>query len=142
MLLTRPDIAFTIQQLSIALLKPYIKHLQAAKNLLRYLKGTYDLAISYTGYKNTLIANTLIGYCDSDFARDKATSKLTYIYLFSLAGGPISQKSKRASTIALSTLEAEADAISEAIREASQLKNFFKEIKTPLKLPIQLYNDN
>ncbi|KAK2068874.1 hypothetical protein P8C59_003490 [Phyllachora maydis] len=58
-----------------------------------------------------------IGFSKSDFAGDKATSKSTYSYLYKLAGRPISWKTKRATTIALYTLEAETDRLTEAIRE-------------------------
>ena len=58
-----------------------------------------------------------LGFSDSDFASDKITSKSIYGYLFIVAGGPVSWKSKRSSIIALSTMEAELDALTEVIRE-------------------------
>ena len=58
-----------------------------------------------------------LGFSDSDFASDKITSKSTYGYLFTVAGGSVSWKSKRSSTIALSTMEAESDALVKAVRE-------------------------
>ncbi|KAK2070487.1 hypothetical protein P8C59_004974 [Phyllachora maydis] len=72
------------------------------------------------GSSRTSIINSSlvpIGFSDSDFAGDKATSKSTYGYLYKLAGRPISWKTKRATTIALSTLEAETNGLTEAIRE-------------------------
>ena len=69
-----------------------------------------------------------IGYSDSDFAGDKITSKLTFGYLFIVANGPVSWKSKRGSIIALSTLEAETDAFKEAICEAEWLIGLYSEI--------------
>jgi hypothetical protein len=90
MLLTRPDVAFTLQWLSTALARPYIEHLKVAKNLLRYLLGTKFLAIIYRGDPKGIASKSLISYYNSDFARDKKTSKLTYAYLFKLANKPIS----------------------------------------------------
>ena len=58
-----------------------------------------------------------LGFSDSDFASDKVISKSIYGYLFIVAGGPVSWKSKRSSIIALLTMEAESDALTEAIRE-------------------------
>ncbi|KAK2074262.1 hypothetical protein P8C59_008483 [Phyllachora maydis] len=72
------------------------------------------------GSSRTSIINSSlvpIGFSDSDFTGDKATSKSTYSYLYKLAGRPISWKTKRATTIALSTLEAETNGLIEAIRE-------------------------
>jgi hypothetical protein len=136
MLQTRPDIAFSVQWLAQAMHRPYKIHLKAAKKLLQYLKGTKNLAISYSQNK------PLEGYCDSDFAGDKTTSKSTYGYLFKLAGGPISWKAKKATTIALSTVEAEADSLTEALRELQWLKGLYKELSQPLKTPVTIHCDN
>ncbi|KAK2072159.1 hypothetical protein P8C59_006531 [Phyllachora maydis] len=81
------------------------------------------------GSSRTSIINSSlvpIGFSDSDFAGDKATSKSTYGYLYKLAGGPISWKTKRATTIALSTLEAETDGLIEAIREVQTKHTLLK----------------
>ena len=45
---TRPDLGFAVTFLSRYLHKPGDKHLQAAKHVLRYLKGTVELGIRYT----------------------------------------------------------------------------------------------
>jgi hypothetical protein len=150
MLQTRPDIAFAVQWLSRAMQSPTIEHLNAAKNLLRYLGGSKDLAICYSPTKkdivNTLLEGAdslqLVGFSDSDYAGDKETSKSTYGYLFKLAGGPVTWKSKRASTIALSTVEAETDALTEAIREAQWLIGFFKELERPIIGLVPIFEDN
>ena len=60
-----------------------------------------------------------IGYYNSDFTGDRKFSRSTYSYIFKFAGGPINWKSKRATTVALSTLEAETDVFTEGIREVS-----------------------
>ena len=96
---TRPDITFAMQFLSRSLQQPLSYHLNAAKNLLRYLKGTKDLAINYeiplTGPISNIIKdipyNPLLPlrFSDNDFANNKITSKSTYGYLFTMAGGPI-----------------------------------------------------
>ncbi|KAK2072674.1 hypothetical protein P8C59_007012 [Phyllachora maydis] len=97
------------------------------------------------GSSRTSIINSSlvpIGFSDSDFAGDKATSKSTYGYLYKLAGGPISWKTKRATTIALSTLEAETDGLTEAIREVQWIIGLFSELYRPIDYPITLYGDN
>jgi len=143
MLMTRPDIAFSVQWLSRFLQAPTVAHLNAAKGLLKYLKGTMNLAIIYS-YTVSKSLQTLqpVGYCDSDFTGDKVTSKSTYGYLFKLAGRPISWKSKRATTIALSTTEAETDALTETIRELQWLKGLFEEIKISINPPLVIHCDN
>ncbi|KAK2070842.1 hypothetical protein P8C59_005309 [Phyllachora maydis] len=195
MLLTRVDISFTVQWLSRSLNRPTKSHLNAAKNLFKYLNSTkdYSICFSYNGNtvadlgpklsnssnittklsrdfhskegprpltttsttivdsrnskgssRTSIINSSLvpIGFSDSDFAGDKATSKSTYGYLYKLAGGPISWKTKRATTIALSTLEAETDGLTEAIREVQWIIGLFSELHRPIDYPITLYGDN
>ncbi|KAK2068626.1 hypothetical protein P8C59_003258 [Phyllachora maydis] len=83
-----------------------------------------------------------IGFSDSDFTGDKATSKSTYGYLYKLAGRPISWKTKRATTIAFSTLEAETDGLTEAICEVQWIIGIFSKLYRPIDHPITLYRDN
>ncbi|KAK2069412.1 hypothetical protein P8C59_003997 [Phyllachora maydis] len=97
------------------------------------------------GSSRTSIINSSlvpIGFSDSDFTGDKATSKSTYGYLYKLAGRPISWKTKRATTIALSTLEAETNGLTEAIRKVQWIIGLFSELHRPIDHPITLYRDN
>ncbi|KAK2066176.1 hypothetical protein P8C59_000011 [Phyllachora maydis] len=195
MLLTRVDISFTVQWLSRSLNRPTKSHLNAAKNLFKYLNSTkdYSICFSYNGNtvadlgpklsnssntttklsrdfhskegprpltttsttivdsrnskgssRTSIINSSLvpIGFSDSDFAGDKATSKSTYGYLYKLAGGPISWKTKRATTIALSTLKAKTNGLTEAIREVQWIIRLFSELHRPIDYPITLYRDN
>ncbi|KAK2068462.1 hypothetical protein P8C59_003098 [Phyllachora maydis] len=93
------------------------------------------------GSSRTSIINSSlvpIGFSDSDFAGDKATSKSTYGYLYKLAGRPISWKTKRATTIALSTLEAKTNRLKEAIREVQTKHTLleFRYVKKQVKAKI------
>ncbi|KAK2070921.1 hypothetical protein P8C59_005382 [Phyllachora maydis] len=195
MLLTRVDISFTVQWLSRSLNRPTKSHLNAAKNLFKYLNSTkdYSICFSYNGNtganlgpklsnssnittklsrdfhskegprsltttsttivdsrnskgssRTSIINSSLvpIGFSNSDFTGDKATSKSTYGYLYKLAGRPISWKTKRATTIALSTLEAETNGLTEAIRKVQWIIGLFSELYRPIDYPITLYRDN
>ena len=135
-----------------SLQQPLSCHLNAVKNLLRYLKGTKDLVINYgvplTGPISDIVKdipyNPLLPlrFNDNDFANDKVTSKSTYGYLFTVAGGPVNWKSKRSSTIALSTMEAESDALTEAIRKTQWLRNLYSELNRPIKSATLVLKDN
>ena len=96
----------------------YLENLRDAYNLLRYFYSTLNLTIEYAllaeGPLQDLIPK---GYYDSNSAGDKSSSKSTYSYIFIIAGGPVSWKSKKALTITLSTLEAKYTALTEATRE-------------------------
>src|SRR5438270_12113835 len=67
MLGTRPDIAFSIQQLSQFSSEPLVTHMQAAKRVLRYLQGTKRLGITYSG---SGLNETFHGYTNADYAGD------------------------------------------------------------------------
>ena len=113
---TRPDIAFAVSRLSRYCSNPTDLHLNAAKRILRYLKGTATHCITYTG--STERHPQLVGYCDADWAQDKdCKRKSTSGYVFVLCGGAISWQSKKQSTIALSSTEAELMAITSSTKE-------------------------
>ena len=87
--------------------KPNQSHWTAAKRVLRYLKG---MGILYKGDSG------MQGYSDADWAGDTDDRKSTSGYMFLIAGGPVSWKS-RTSTVALSAAEAEYVALSAATQE-------------------------
>jgi hypothetical protein len=100
---TRPDIYFVVNTLSQFLVEPRRAHLVAAKHVMRYLKGTMDYGLSYDGDHDF----TLSGYTDVDWAGSVANRKSTSGCCFSLGSAMISWQSRKQSSIALSTAEAE-----------------------------------
>ena len=141
MMMTRPDLAFPTQYLSRFMSKATNVHLNAAKGSFSYLKGTKNLAICFSTTKSNQ-QPIITAYSDSDFAGCKETSKSTGGFLTTINSGPISWRSKRASLVVLSTLEAESDALLETIREVQQLSNLCKELEIDILRPIPLYCDN
>lgn len=71
----------------------------------------------------------LQGYTDADWQGDLDDRKSTSGYLFTLAGGAISWSSKKQDSVALSSMEAEYIAVSEAVKEAVWLKEFLWTLK-------------
>ena len=93
------DICFAVNTLSQYLVEPRHVHLVAAKHVMRYLKGTVDYGLSYTRDHDI----KMYGYTDLDWADRKSTSG----GCFSLGLAMISWLSKKQSSVALSTAEAE-----------------------------------
>ncbi len=116
-------------------------YLNVGKNLLKFLGGIEELVICY-GCEGLTNGLQFIKYYDSDFAGDRESFRSIYGYVFKFAGGPISWKSKRASTVVLSTLEAETDVFTEGIREVFWIIGLFKELERPISRLIVLYNDS
>jgi hypothetical protein len=118
MLATRPDLSFSVGQLSRYTASPTQEHWIAALTVLRYLKGTYEVGIIFNGKHD----KKLLGYSDANWAGSYADARSTTGYIF-YYGGPISWASIRQSNVALSTTEAEYMAACEATREALYLKS-------------------
>jgi ribonuclease HI len=119
---TRPDIAQAVGALSKFMATPTTVHWQAAKGVLRYVAGTLDHGLMFGN------GNTLVGYCDADYAGDPDTRRSTSGYVFILNGGAISWSSKRQATVAASTTEAEYMAAAQAVKEALWLRNLLVDL--------------
>ena len=66
---TRPDISFSVSKLSRFVSKPGDVHWKALERVLRYLKGTANYGIHYTGHPKVLE-----GYSDSNWISDAVSS--------------------------------------------------------------------
>jgi len=143
---TRPDIGYITQYLSQSNKAPSLQDWNAAKRVLRYLKGTRDLGIVYHRESSSSSRGhehaTPWGYCDANYAEDPRDRKSTSGYSFMLAGGPIAWKSKKQASVALSTTEAEYYALGVACQEAIWLRQLCKELHMDLNQPTPIYSDN
>jgi hypothetical protein len=119
---TRPDIAFALATLSRFLSRPQSHHQTVLQRVLRYLKATQTLKITYR-------KGDLIGYTDADFGGSVVTEGAysTSGYVFKLAGGPISWSSKKQGEIATSTTHAEYIGQYNAILHLQWLRTFLEE---------------
>nr|KYP48757.1 Retrovirus-related Pol polyprotein from transposon TNT 1-94 [Cajanus cajan] len=123
MVCTRPDIAHAVGTVSRFLSNPGREHWNVAKWILRYLHGTVDMKLCFGGDKPTLV-----GYSDSDMVGDVDSRKSTSGYLIKFAGGAVAWQSRLQRCVALSTIEAEFIAITEACKELLWLKKFLQEL--------------
>lgn len=134
---TRPDISFAVSYLG--QFNNYFDqtHWTAAKRVLRYLKGTMDLGISYCASDAKLI-----GYVDADWGNNRSDRRSFTGFVFCLNGGPISWESKKQRTVALSSTEAEFMAMTEAVKERLYLRRLFEELGLRELMDITIFNDN
>ncbi|KAH9770304.1 hypothetical protein KPL71_012330 [Citrus sinensis] len=109
MICTRPDIAQAVGAVSRYMANPGGDHWIVVKRILRYIRGTSDVALCYGGSEFTVK-----GYVDSDFAGDLDKRKSTTGYVFTLAGAAVSWVLKLQTVVALSTTEAEYMAATQA----------------------------
>ena len=136
---TRPDIAWITSKLSQFLQAPNTAHVTAAKRVLRYLKGTLDWKLTYRKVNDA----KLVGFCDSDWGSSPDDRRSTSAYVFNFNGttGPISWKTRKQPTTALSSCEAEYLALGEAAKEAKYLQQLTAEMNLGTS-PIVLWCDN
>ncbi|KAK4382869.1 Retrovirus-related Pol polyprotein from transposon TNT 1-94 [Sesamum angolense] len=93
------------------------------KRILRYLKGTSDLAFCYHGG-----SLRLVGYSYTDGSADKDERKSTSGYAFLLGGAAITWCSKKQPCISLSTMETKYIACTSTVQEAIWLRRFLKSL--------------
>ncbi|MBW0481582.1 hypothetical protein O181_021297 [Austropuccinia psidii MF-1] len=72
---TRPDIMYTVNQLSRYCTNPTTKHWIALKHLLRYLKGTMTFNLIHKKTKSPSLISELMGWADVDYANAKEDCK-------------------------------------------------------------------
>ena len=110
----------------------------AAKRILRYQKQTKDLNLTYV--RNS--PEAIVGYSDADWAGDVQDRRSTSGNVFLLGGGAITWSSRKQSSVALSTVEAEYMALSVATQEAIWLRHLQEELGVTNTGPTLIYEDN
>ena len=145
----RPDISFAVNRLCRYASNPSPSHLQAAKRVLRYLKGTSEVGLTYSGgvsgniYKDNMMI-TVEMWTDADWGGDTSDRKSTTGYVVKVGGNTISWATKKQQTVALSTAEAEYMALSSGIQEQISIEQLMGELigKRMINLPSIVYTDN
>ncbi|XP_067934623.1 uncharacterized protein [Watersipora subatra] len=109
---TRPNLSWVVSKLSQFLECPGPAHTTAVNRVFRYIKGTLTHNLHFTK-----TSGTLTGYTDSNWAGDINDRRSTTGYVFDLESAPISWKTRKQHTVALSSCEAEYLALAEATKE-------------------------
>ena len=138
---TRPDICTAVIELTRHVQSPRACDWQAARHLLRYLKGSADKGVCYPrgGCDSTF---KIVAYSDSDWAGCKLTRKSITGYIIYLNGGPIAWKSRMQSVIALSSCEAEYLALTETVKEVMWQQQNLRELGIHIETPVTIHADN
>ncbi|MCO5607756.1 hypothetical protein L7F22_061957 [Adiantum nelumboides] len=102
---TRPNIQFAVSQVSKFMHSPGSKHSQAVKKIFRYLSGTLHLGLFCP--RGGSLPPDLHAFSDSDWAGCFDTRVSTSGFCFMLGSSCISWLSKKQSTVATSSCEAE-----------------------------------
>ncbi|SOV08927.1 uncharacterized protein UDID_17789 [Ustilago sp. UG-2017a] len=115
----RPDISFTIGTLARYMSSPTSNAWKAALHLVKYLNQTSEYKLLFGDEANKHSGQQIVTYTDANWALDPTNGRrstsggVTYMY-----GCPVSWRSHVQKCVALSAVEAEFVAASEAAREA------------------------
>jgi hypothetical protein len=121
--LTRPDIAYSVNQLCQHMHAPTSTHLTAAKRVLRYLKGTLN-----SGLYLCKVPITLTAFCDVDWAGNPDDQCSTTGYGVFLGPNLISWSAKKQHIVSRSSTEAEYRSLSLTTAELFWLCMLLKEL--------------
>ena len=138
---TRPDITFIVNKLCKFMSNPGPVHWQALKHLLRYLKGTAHVGLSYNFSLPSRVPG-LHGYTDSSYADCPDTSRSTIAYTFYYGGAILSWYSKLHTYVTTSTNHAEHAALAAGAKEAQWLVQLFQLDSQVKHTPVPIFVDN
>ncbi|XP_047267685.1 uncharacterized protein LOC107866935 [Capsicum annuum] len=114
---TRPGISYVVQHLSQFLHAPQVPHLMDGIHVLRYLLNAPALGFLF----NNSLDYSMLAYSDFDWDACADSRHSVIGFFITLGGSPISWKSKKQPTIALSSAEAEYRALHKVVAALSWL---------------------
>nr|MCH9869351.1 hypothetical protein [Serratia marcescens] len=135
---TRPDIAYAVSRVSQFMQSPTTTHWEAVIHIIRYLKKAPGRGLHFTPGESL----TLQGYSDADWAGSVDDRRSTSGYLIFFAGNPISWKSKKQTTVARSSAEAEYRAMAHLVSEVLWLRALLRDLGVHINSPTPLLCDN
>lgn len=136
--MTRPDISYTVQQLSQYVASPRDTHIQATLHLLKYLKGTVTKGLFYPVQPHL----KLTGFSNSDWASCLITRKSLTGWCIFLGHLLVSWKTKKQATVSRSSTEAEYGSMASTTCELLWLSYLLKDLHIPVVFPVTLFCDN
>lgn len=136
--LTRPDLSYSVQQLSQFMAAPCIDHWHAALHVVKYLKGNPSLGLFFPSCGSLEVR----AYSDADWAScPDSRQSLTGFCIF-LGDALVSWRCKKQQTVSASSTEAEYRAMSATVRELIWFSYLLKDFQLTMPPSVPLYCDN
>lgn len=138
LMMTRPDISYTVQTLSQYMHSPRKSHLVIALRVLRYLKGCPGKGIGV--HRDTTVS--LTAFADADWAKCLTSRRSVTGYCIFFGKNLISWKSKKQETVSRSSTESEYRALGSTACEIRWILKLFQDFKISSLMPVSLFCDN
>ena len=136
--ITRPDICFAVNQVSQHMQVPKEHHWGMVNRLLMYLNGSADQGV-WMGCNGS---TEVVGYCDADWAGDRADRRSTTGYCTFIGGNLVTWKSKKQKVVSCSSAEAEYRAMLKLTNELVWIKGILKHLEIIQSTPMTMHCDN
>ncbi|KAL0641854.1 hypothetical protein Bca4012_102653 [Brassica carinata] len=136
--ITRPDVCFAVNQVSQHMQVPKEHHWRMVERILMYLNGTTGLGVWMGCNKSTEV----VGYCDEDWAGDRADRRSTTGYCTFIGGNLVTWKSKKQKVVSCSSAEAEYRAMLKLTNELVWIKGILKHLEIIQATPMTMHCDN
>jgi hypothetical protein len=138
---TRPDITHATNMVARCMSSPSTVNMVMVKRIYRYLSGSRSLGLTYTNeYQGDEVKIT--GYCDADWGGDITDRKSTTGYCTMINDNLVSWQTKKQTTVAQSSAEAEYMAINDVAREVMWIRMILTELNVKIVTPTVIYVDN
>ena len=138
---TRPDLAYSIGQLSKHVQNPTDAHWEAVKRVIRYIIRTKELGLVFGG---TYGSKTPLVYVDADWAGDCETRKSMSGFVAMMGGAAVAWGARQQEVVALSSAESEYISMCNGARETVWLRRLVSgmEIIDKMNYPTRMLVDN
>ena len=134
---TRPDIAYSVNQVCQFMHSPLESHYVAVKRILRYLKGTLGWGICFRPGSLALKA-----YTDADWAGDPNNRRSTTGFVVFLGSNPVSWSSKKQHIVSRSSTKAEYRAMATTTAKIVWLQQLLNDLHIHTSSSPVLHCDN
>jgi hypothetical protein len=139
--LTRPDLLFPLSLLSRFMANPTKQVMEELLRLIRYVNHPKSNHLTVGG--DNCIQLEAVLSCDAAYVQNgDCITQLGYAIYLSKAGGAVYCRSMRASTVTLSSTQAEVDGLGELTKEIIWFQGFLKPINIVIVKPTIVHVDN
>ena len=143
----RPNITLAVRQLSKHNVDSRKSHLQEAKKVVQYFHRVMELGLIHGQELNSWMHRDptpygLLGFADSNFARDSEDWKLVIRYCFFFTGAIVFWSNKKQRTISKSPIENKYIALGHVFKEAVWIRKFINKMNVKIVEIVTIQGNN